>query len=305
MLNSTGHATRDISFASSVHTRSGRALVRLLESATGRIGLIRRARGYEIEIGDGTPFWSVMPKRYGVNLKVIKGSLDMIPRTGPLLVLANHPYGILDGLMLGHILDRTRGDFRILANSVFDRAEDVRKVILPVDFDGTPEALRTNLATRKAALTYLREGGAMGIFPGGTVSTPRHPFGRAMDPGWRTFAAKLISRSSARVVPIFFEGSNSRLFQIASHVHPTLRLALLINEFRRRTDTPVRVAIGTPLPRREIDQFLSDPQGMMEYLRRQTYALAPNAAPPFDLGYEFEDKQRSNKNDNAANWRLY
>jgi putative hemolysin len=92
-------------------------MIRVMENATGRLGLIRRAEGYGDEVRQGRDFWQVMVERYGLSLDVVGGSLDNIPREGPLILIANHPYGILDGLMLGHILSQARGDFRILAHA--------------------------------------------------------------------------------------------------------------------------------------------------------------------------------------------
>jgi putative hemolysin len=278
--------TREISYANSAQTKAGQALIRSIENLTGRLALIHRARGYEKEVANGRDFWEVMVERYGLDLDVISGSLDNIPRSGPLIVISNHPYGILDGLMLGYILSKTRGDFRILAHQVFRKAEDLNRIILPISFDETREAMKVNLETRKIAVDYMRDGGCIGIFPGGTVSTSLKPFGHPMDPGWRTFTAKMISRSRAKVVPVFFEGVNSRLFQVASHLHYTLRMALLINEFRLRVGDPVKVVVGDPLPSEEIARFEKDPKGMMDFLRQETYALSPK--PIRDLGYGFE-----------------
>lgn len=147
--------TRDISYASSAQTRGGRTLIRVLENITGRLGLIRRAAGYEDEVDNGRSFWQVIPERFGLSLDVVGGSLANIPANGPLILISNHPYGILDGLMMGHLLDAARGDFRILANSVFRRAEALNRVILPISFDETKEAVKLNLHTRAAALRYL------------------------------------------------------------------------------------------------------------------------------------------------------
>lgn len=293
----TKHVARDISYAYSAQTRGGRAVIRVLENATGRLRLIRRAAGYDADVAAGADFWSVMVRRYGLSLDVIGGALDNIPSDGPLIVVANHPYGILDGLMLGHILsERRRDDFRILAHRVFRKAEDLERVILPISFDETKEAIALNVETRKAALAYLAEGGAIGVFPGGTVSTSARPFSRPMDPGWRTFTAKMIARSGATVVPVWFEGANSRLFQVASHLHSTLRMALLIKEFKRRTDEPVRVVIGAPIPAAEIEARARDPKAMMDFLRRRTYALSPMPLEP-DYGFEFEAKHRRGQRD--------
>ncbi len=289
----TAAITRDISYASSARTRTGRAVIRTLEGVTGRGGLIRRARGYEADVAAGADFWQVMIDRYGVGLNVVGGSLDNIPETGPVILVSNHPFGILDGLVMGHILAKRRGDFRILANSVFNRAEDINRIILPISFDATKSAMKLNLNTRAKSLEYLAQGGAIGVFPGGTVSTANRPFGAAMDPGWRNFTAKMIQKSDATVVPIFFDGSNSRLFQLASHLHETLRLGLLIKEFRARIEKPVDLVVGTPIARDILAPFARDPKAMMDFLRKATYELSPTPFESYDYGYEFEAKYRN------------
>ena len=286
-------ATQDISYAGSAKSRGGRAMIRLVENMTGRIGLIRRADGFDHEMAQGGDFWRVIPARYGISLDVIGGSLDDIPRSGPLVLVANHPYGILDGLMMGHILSGLRRDFRIVAHGVFRRAEALNRVILPVSFDETKEAVRLNLETRVRALDYLGQGGAIGIFPGGTVSTAATPLSRPLDPVWRNFTAKMIARSDATVVPLFFEGQNSRLFQIASHLNYTLRLALLIKEFRARVDEPVRIVIGKPIQQHQLAARRTDPKAMMDFLRRSTYDLSPKPVRHDAYGFEFEQKYRA------------
>ncbi|MCA8880935.1 MAG: lysophospholipid acyltransferase family protein [Rhodobacteraceae bacterium] len=263
-----------------------------MENATGRLRLIRRAKGYESEVACGRDFWEVMTERYGLTLDVLNGTLDDIPREGPLVVIANHPYGILDGLMMGRILSATRGDFRILAHQVFQKAEELKRVILPISFDESKEAVALNLETRKAAIGYLAEGGAIGIFPGGTVSTSARPFSEPMDPGWRSFTARMIVKSQAQVVPIFFCGHNSRFFQVASHLHQTLRVGLLIKEFRARVNKPVEVVIGKPIPRDALQPLCGDARAMMDFLRKETYALSPVPVRDLGYGFEFEDRYR-------------
>ncbi len=284
---------RDISYAYSAETRAGRAMIRLMENVTGRIGLIRRAQGYEDEVAAGRDFWDVIVDRYHLRLNVVGGSLANIPANGPLILIANHPYGILDGLMMGHILNRARGNFRILAHQVFRKAEDLNRVILPISFDGTKEAIQLNLETRKEALRYLGQGGAIGVFPGGTVSTAARPFSHPLDPGWRAFTARMVAKSNATVVPIFFDGSTSRLFQLASHLHYTLRMGLLIKEFRARVDTDVDVVIGKPICRSALDARAKDAKAMMDFLRKSTYDLSPRPLDSSECGFEFEENYRA------------
>lgn len=285
-MTGTSRAARQLTYAHEARSRGGRALIRTLENLTGRLGLIRLARGYEREVAAGRDFWEVMIGRCRLDLDL--AGLANIPRDGPVILVANHPFGILDGLIMGHILQSCRGHFRILANTVFSKADDVKGIILPVDFAGTSEAARTNIETRKEALRFLGEGGAIGIFPGGTVSTSRKAFGPAMDPGWRAFTARMIQKSGADVVPVYFDGANSRLFQLVSRLHPNLRLGLLLQECRRRIGRDVRVVIGAPFARARLESFGCDSAGLMDYLRAETYRLSPRPLADLDYGYEFE-----------------
>jgi putative hemolysin len=293
MPASDRQVARDITYASSAKGRSGRAVIRVMENATGRLRLIRKAKGYDLDVAAGQDFWQVMAARYGLALDIVGGSLDHIPQTGPLIVVSNHPYGILDGLMMGRILSERRGgEFRVLAHRIFRRAADLERVILPISFDDTKEAAKLNLETRAEAVRYLQDGGAIGIFPGGTVSTAAKPFSQPMDPSWRTFTAKMISKSGATVVPVFFEGRNSRLFQLASHIHSTLRTGMFIREFKTKINKPVRVVVGQPITAEQLAAFKKDPKGCMDFLRKATYELSTSPVDPNRLGHEFEDKYK-------------
>jgi putative hemolysin len=297
VTESDRQVARDITYATAAKGRGGRAMIRVMENATGRLRLIRTAKGYDADVAAGQGFWQVISKRYNIDLDVIGGSLDSIPRTGPLIVVSNHPYGILDGLMMGRILsERRSGDFRVLAHRIFRRAPDLERVILPISFDETKEAAKLNLETRKAAVDYLKQGGAIGIFPGGTVSTSATPFSEPMDPKWRTFTAKMIAKSGATVVPIYFEGCNSRLFQLASHLHSTLRTGMFIREFKARINKPVRIVVGAPIPMADLDLYKKDPKGCMDFLRKATYELSPNPVDANHIGYEFEAKYKARGN---------
>lgn len=288
-VNELGQTPREISYAGSARSRAGRVLIRSIENITGRPRLIRMALGYEHEVSAGRDFWEVMTERYRLTLDVGHDGLDRIPAEGPLVIVANHPFGILDGMAMGRILSSRRPHFRIIANNVFHRARQLHDVVLPISFDDTREAQALNLDTRRRALNYLAEGGAIGIFPGGTVSTAKRPFGHPMDPVWRNFTARLVARSGAAVVPIYFHGSNSRVFQIASHLHSNLRLALLIKEFGSRVGGTVRATIGDALPETTIRGLAKDSAALMDYLRDSTYRLAPSPLPSLDYGFEFEE----------------
>ena len=275
---------RDISYATSANGLMGQLFIRSIENITGRIGLIKRVKDYDIEVAKGRNFWEVIVERYNIKMNLIKGSLEDIPKKGPVVIVSNHPFGILDGLLLGYILSKTRNDFKIIANRVFRKAKDLDEVVLPISFEENREGNLQNINTRNEAIRFLKGGGIVGIFPGGTVATSAKLFSRPLDPFWKRFTSKLILKSGATVVPIFFGGSNSRLFQIASHISYNLRMALLIREFGRKVDRKVDVAIGKKIGSEYLQRYSKDLDGMMEYLRVQSYLLSNDPNQSFENG---------------------
>ncbi len=275
---------RDISYATSANGLMGQLFIRSIENITGRIALIKRARDYDIEVAQGRNFWEVMVERYNIKINLIKGSLEDIPKKGPVVIVSNHPFGILDGLLLGYILSKTRNDFKIIANRVFRKAKDLDEVVLPISFEENREGNLQNINTRNEAIRFLKGGGIVGIFPGGTVATSAKLFSHPLDPFWKRFTSKLILKSGATVVPIFFGGSNSRLFQIASHISYNLRMALLIREFGRKVDRKVDVAIGKKIGSEYLQRYSKDLDGMMGYLRVQSYLLSNDPNQSFENG---------------------
>src|SRR6202007_2396037 len=155
------------------------------------------------------------------------------------------------------------------------RAPEVRDFVLPIDFSETEEAQRTNLTSRAAARARLEEGGAGVAFPPGGVSTAPDRLGRkpAVDARWQPFVGQLIQRSKATVVPLWFGGQNSRLFQMASHLSQTLRLSLIFHEVKSRIGDELPVAIGAPIPFQEL-AAIKDRQALADNLRDRAYALA-------------------------------
>ena len=275
---------RDISYATSANGFVGQLFIRSIENITGRIGLIKRAKDYDVEVANGRNFWEVIVERYNIKINLIKGCLEDIPKKGPVVIVSNHPFGILDGLLLGYILSKTRNDFKIIANRVFRKAKDLDEVVLPISFEENREGNLQNINTRNEAIRFLKGGGIVGIFPGGTVATSAKLFSRPLDPFWKRFTSKLILKSGATVVPIFFGGSNSRLFQIASHMSYNLRMALLIREFGRKVDRNVDVAIGKKIGSKYLQKYSKDLDGMMEYLRVQSYLLSNDPNQTFENG---------------------
>ena len=287
--------SHDVSYAHSAQSRLGWAVIRCLENATGRSALLSRLPNLRTNMHSIQNFWHSTMEGYGVTIDIMQGELRDIPVDRPLIVVANHPYGILDGLVMGSVLAQSGANFKIIANDIFNKAQEIGEKILPISFKNTRESVLLNLQTRKNALTHLSHGGAIGIFPGGTVSTSSKLFSQPVDPVWRSFTAKMIFKSNALVVPIFFDGNTSRIFQLASHLHPTVRAGLLLREFKLRLNKPVRIVIGKPIPRFRLDLFKNDSRKIMDFLRLETYKLSPNKNQTFEYGHEFEHKHRNVK----------
>ncbi len=258
-----------------------RQLIRLVEKATGQPALKRLYLANRRHPRPSESFWAAAVRSLALDVLYDEEALARLPRTGPLVIVANHPYGVLDGIVIAWLVQKVRPDFVVLTHAVLMRAEEVRDFVLPIDFSDSPDSRETNLKSRAAARAQLDKGGAVIVFPAGAVSTAPDRLGRrpAVDARWQPFVAQLIQRSKASVAPVWFDGQNSRLFQIASHISPTLRISLIFREVKTRIGATLRTAIGAPIPFEEI-AHVKDRQTLADLLKARTYALAP---PPSKL----------------------
>ena len=236
-------------YADPAMSRPKRLLIRSIEMITGQPRLKRLYLENRRNPIEGESFFDAAVRQLELDVQFDAAQLAKIPQTGPCVIIANHPYGVLDGLVIGWLTSLVRRDFVILTNAALHHAPETEAYLLPVDFSETPEAMEINLRTRAAARKRLEGGGCVVVFPAGGVSTSADKLGRtpAIDAPWQPFAVQLIQRSKAVVVPIFFGGQNSRLFQVASHLNQTLRLSLIFKEVRDRIGTALPVAIGDPI----------------------------------------------------------
>jgi len=257
-----------------------RGIIRLVEKATGQPKLKKMyIQNQRFPRPDET-FWQAAVRSLALDVRYDPDALAAIPKTGPVVVVANHPYGVLDGIVISWLVSKVRSDFVVLTNAVLMRAPEVHGFILPIDFSETEEARQTNLATRAAARAQLEQGGVVVVFPAGAISTAPDKLGLkpAVDGRWQPFVSQLIQRSKAVVVPIWFGGQNSRLFQIASHLSYTLRISLIFHEVRSRIGTSLPVAIGAPIPF-AATAGIKDRQALADDLRERVYAMAKLAPP--------------------------
>ena len=269
------------SYAAPDDPKLKRFVIRAIERLTGQPYLKWLYDQHVTHPVPGENFWDAAIRQLELKLVANDEELSHWPRTGPLVVVSNHPYGVLDGVAICHIVSKVRPDFRVLTNSVLYRAPEIREFLLPIDFAETEEALRTNLKSRAEAKAHLTQGGCLIVFPAGGVSTtPSVWHRRAVDTEWKTFTARLIAQARAPVVPVYFAGQNSRLFQLASHVSLTLRLSLLFKEVHNKIGSELHVRIGRPVPFAKLPAT-TDRHAFMNELRSMTYALGAGLpAPP-------------------------
>lgn len=260
------------SYAYGIEGAWKRRLVRLVENLSGQRRLRKLYYANKQNPIEGESFWDAAVRLLRLELVYDHHKLSTLPADRPLVVVANHPFGVLDGLIICKLLHSVRNDFRLLVNAVLVRAPEIQQYFLPVDFDQTREALKINLDTRKRALQHLRDNGCVIIFPAGGISTSPKVIDRAVDDEWKPFTAKMILESNAVVLPVFFEGQNSRLFQLASHLSQSMRLALIFREVKRRIGKRVYIQIGDLIDP-QLDPDLSDRKVLMDHLRTKTYDL--------------------------------
>ena len=245
-----------------------------MEIATAKWSLLRKIRRFEaMGVPHGQTFWAQALDVMGIELQTPDHEIARIPATGPVIVTANHPHGLVDGMVLAELIGRIRTDYKILTRSLLTGVGEIDEFIIPVPFAHDPDALDKSLEMRRQAMRHLRNGGVIALFPAGVVASADRWFGPAVEQDWSAFTAKLIQRSGATVVPIRFQGQNSRAYQIASLTSQTIRQGLLLYEVKHALDKPQRPIVGTPVTPDQIAQWVGNSSGLMEWLRARTLAL--------------------------------
>jgi putative hemolysin len=207
-----------------------------------------------------------------IGIKVTEEDLARIPRSGAALVVANHPFGILDGAALGAILLRIRSDVKILTNHLIGAMPELDDHCIYIDPFDRPESHRANIAGLRHAVAHLRQGGLLVIFPAGEVSHWQFRQGEVTDGEWNTTAARLVRLSGAPVIPGLFAGRNSNFYQMLGVVHPKLRTIQLPREFLNKAGKEIELRFGTPILAEKINRIVDDRQAT-NYLRWRTYLL--------------------------------
>jgi putative hemolysin len=266
---------RSLTYSNTFDDPVKRTLIRGMEWLTGKITILRRIRTFERR---GTPqgqaFWRACLDVMGVDLLTPRAEIDLIPREGPVVLVANHPHGLVDGMILADLIGQVRQDYRILTRSILTGIdESAASYMIPVPFPHEEEAQRKMIEMRGRAMDHLKAGGLVALFPSGVVASSDSLFGPAIEREWNVFTAKMIRTSGATIVPCFFGGSNSRAYQIANRLSATARQGLLLHEIVYSLDKPQRPVIGRPIPPAGYADRTGDPRAFMAWLRDLTLAL--------------------------------
>ena len=265
---------RKLSYANTFENPLHRITIQTIELLTARLRILRRIRKFEAQgVPFGQPFWKQALDTMGIKLLTPEEQIARIPKDGPIVVTSNHPHGLVDGMILGELIGQVRTDYKILTRSLLTGVAEIDQFMIPVPFPHEPDALEKNLWMRKQAMDHLKNGGIVAVFPSGSVAASRTMFGPVIEHEWNPFTSKMIQRSNAEVLPIFFPGSNSRLYQIANQISATLRQGLLLYEIAHAFNKPQSPVIGHVISRDKISKWSDNPRGFMSWLREETLRL--------------------------------
>ena len=266
---SVEYKTPILSYANQAMPLHQRFAIRSLEQVTGRGPLYRRYRQYQKasrQTVAGVAQWDLAVETLGIyDTQVPVPNLPK-PRDGRgLLLVANHPYGILDGVLLAWLASRIDADFRVIAIGVLCAEPSLNPNILPISFDPDRESLRQNVTTRQSAIKHLKRGNIVAIFPAGAVSWARQKHTAVEDEDWKPMAGKLINASGCDVLPVRFHGANSGLYQFFSRHMMSIRPGLYLRELKKSLDQQIDFSIGEVIKNEDLPE-LSD-HALARYLR--------------------------------------
>ena len=237
-------------------------------------GLSRLNRKYQ-NIPERTPgfkFTGQTLEALNIGFEFDTDDLNNIPAEGPLVVVGNHPFGMIEGVLIAHLLGEVRPDLKIMGNFILARIPEMRPLLITVDPYGTKSSLTSNLRPMKDSLEWLNSGGALAVFPAGEVSHQNWSNGRSYDIPWSKTVARLIRSSRAQVVPVFFEGNNSWIFHALGLIHPRMKTALLPRQLLNKSGKTITACIGKSIRSQKIETICGNSE-LAEYLRMRTYLL--------------------------------
>ena len=248
--------------------------IRAIEWTTAKVKLLQMIRSFEKSGAPvGVTFWSKAVAHMGIRIDTPPEEIARIPKTGAVVVVANHPHGLVDGMIMGELVSRVRPDFRILTRSLLTGIPEIEEFMIPVPFPHEENSRELGLQMRDLTMAHLAAGGVVILFPAGKVACSETWFGPAIEAEGNVFTQKMITTSGAVILPIHVTGQNSRAYQIANKLAATLRQGLLLYEIRRALFKPQRPHVGMPISAEELDKWKGNPRGFLAWLREHTLSL--------------------------------
>jgi len=226
----------------------------------------------EISHLQGIEFIDRLIDELKISFEISEEELNRIPKTGAFISVSNHPFGGIDGLLLVKVLAMARPDIKVLANFLMQKVEPVKDFILPVNPFEDRRDLKSSITGIKSALKHLQDGNPLGVFPAGEVSSYNQMSIGISDIEWQTSALKMIKKAQVPIVPVYFQGSNSRIFHLLGLIHPNLRTVRLPHELFNKNRKVIRIRIGNPISVKDQEQF-TDIARYGRFLRAKTYSL--------------------------------
>jgi putative hemolysin len=245
--------------------------------------LVRSYSASRLDGQSAAEFVGGMLRQLNIGYEIHGGDRARIPASGPVLVVANHPFGLLEGLILVDMLEQVRRDFRIVANGILATTPALHEKVFFVNPFENASATENGRSLR-ASLDWLRRGGMLVMFPAGEVSHLNWGEAPVADPKWNSASARLARKMGCPTLPLFFEGANSLPFQMLGAIHPRFRTLNLARELMKKRSHTIKVRVGTPVPANVLKSY-PDAESATEYLRARTYLLLnrPAQAARFSL----------------------
>ena len=264
-------------FATAEVSRIGQIFIMIMELLTGKIRLKKLYDDYLTENRPPQYFWDDAISKLNLTLKTSFQEGSYIPKKGKLIVIANHAFGVADGVSICSAISKVRQDYKMITHKVLRQADAVKDKILPIDFNETREALLTNINTRKDAEKVLLNDGVLVLFPSGRIATKKNfkKFTKADDGEWKQWVSKLILKTKSPVLPIFFDGQNSQWYHIANKLGLTFRYSLCMYELKRKIGDNIYMYFGSIISYEDLLK-IGDIKEITTFLRSATYSLDPH-----------------------------
>jgi putative hemolysin len=221
---------------------------------------------------DAVSFCSGVLRLMGIKYEVSEEELKRIPKSGPFIIVSNHPYGGIDGVILIKTLVEQRPDFKIMGNFLLERVEPLQPHLISVNPFESRKGARSSHLGIKEFISHIEAGHCAGIFPAGEVSSIKLGKGTITDREWQFAALRLLKKANVPIVPVYFHGSNSILFHLLGLLHPALRTAQIPAEMLKRRNKKIVLRIGKPISVDDQQQF-DDIKRFGRFIRQKVYLL--------------------------------